>query len=308
MNLSEKTIAVLCCPRSGQPLRLEHGVLVAADGLHRYRIEDGIPLFAEEFCSAEARTQQQHYDVIAESYTASLDYAHTQEYTAYLDAALTDAIGHRLGLTAELCCGRGEAIRLLGNRMDGAVGVDISVRMLSSAMHELSRPGIALVQGDATHLPLATDAFDSVVMLGGIHHVADRLALFQEVRRILKPGGWFYFREPVSDFFLWRWIRSVIYRLSPQLDHATERPLLHEETVPVLVQAGLKPEIWRTVGLFGFCLFMNSDVLLFNRPFRHVPGIRKLVRGSAWLDDRLTRLPAFARAGLIVVGAARKPA
>lgn len=308
MSLPEQILALLRCPRSGQPLHLEHDALVADDGRHRYKLEGGIPLFAEGFFSDEARAQQQHYDTIAQSYTASLDYPHTQEYTAYLDTALIEVIRRPLGLTAELCCGRGEAIRLLGDRMNGAVGVDISVRMLSSAKDELNRPDIALVQGDATHLPLATDAFDSVVMLGGIHHVADRLALFQEVRRVLKPGGWFYFREPVSDFFLWRWIRAVIYRISPQLDHATERPLLREETVPVLAQAGLQPETWRTVGLFGFCLFMNSDVLLFNRPFRYVPGIRQLVRGSAWLDDRLTRIPAFARAGLIVVGSALKQA
>ena len=83
--------------------------------------------------------------------------------------------------------------------------------------------------------------------------------------RILKPDGWLYFREPVSDFALWRWIRAVVYRLPPMLDHETERPLLYDETAPVLSASGLSLRHWTTHGFLGFCLFMNSDVLVFNR-------------------------------------------
>jgi hypothetical protein len=56
--------------------------------------------------------------------------------------------------------------------------------------------------------------------------------LFREVARILKPGGRFYFREPVSDFWPWHMLRRVIYRISPSLDHLTERPLRYDETAP----------------------------------------------------------------------------
>jgi len=44
------------------------------------------------------------------------------------------------------------------------------------------------------------------------------------------------------------------------LNHATERPLLYEETVPLLEHAGLRSIRYQTHGFFGFCLFMNSDV------------------------------------------------
>jgi SAM-dependent methyltransferase len=157
-------------------------------------------------------------------------------------------------------------------------------------------------------LPLAAHSLDSVAMLGGIHHVNDRAALFAEIFRVLKPGGRFIFREPVSDFILWRAIRAVIYRLSPVLDHETERPLLHVETVPVLDRAGFRTLEWKTYGFLGFCLLMNSDVLVFNRLFRFIPGIRAITRGAAALDDMVTRLPGLRRSGLIVVGVAEKPA
>jgi hypothetical protein len=122
----------------------------------------------------------------------------------------------------------------------------------------------------------------------------------------LKPGGWFYFREPVSDFALWRWIRKIIYRLSPTLDHETERPLLWRETVPLLEASGLACRHWSTHGFFGFCLFMNSDVLVFNRLFRFLPGIRQLTRLATRIDDAILSIRFLRHAGLQVVGAVQR--
>ncbi|MBO6782210.1 MAG: class I SAM-dependent methyltransferase [Alphaproteobacteria bacterium] len=267
----------------------------------------GVPLFAESALSSDAEWQREHYDRIAAAYVEHLDYPHTEVYLAYLDKALDDAIGGRsLGTMAELCCGRGEAMRLLADRIEAGVGVDISEEMLNAAVREGVRAEWTFVQGDATSTPLADSSVDSVVMLGGIHHVNDRDGLFREVARVLRPGGRFYWREPVSDFWLWRALRALIYRLSPALDHETERPLRREETEPPLVAAGLELERWRTYGYAGFCLFMNSDVLIFNRAFRYLPGIRALTRFSVWLDDLVARAPAMRDRGLQVVGVARK--
>lgn len=300
--------ALLRCPVTRRELVERDGYLATADGKHRYRVQEGIPLMAEETMSAAAKRQQDHYDRVAASYVTNLAYPHTAEYMAYLDGALLRAVGDRsLGTAIELCCGRGEAASLLGKRMERCIGVDVSLAMLREARRAPVEVPTAYVQGDATRAPLADAAADSVIMLGGVHHVMDRAALFAEVRRILKPGGRFYFREPVSDFALWRALRAVIYRLSPALDHETERPLRKDETIPVLESAGLTPIHWRTHGLIGFCIFMNSDVLVFNRAFRFVPGIRRLVRASARFDEWCLSWPAAAGIGLQVVGVAEKP-
>jgi ubiquinone/menaquinone biosynthesis C-methylase UbiE len=196
----------------------------------------------EAFCSADARAQQEHYDRVAAGYLENLCYPHTQEYTAYLDQAFLEMLGEApLGELAEICCGRGEAFELLAERRPSGIGVDVSLSMLEAAVALQPAGGRALfVQGDATGLPLASEAFDTVVMLSGIHHVGDRDALFSEVARILRPGGRLLWREPVSDFLLWRWLRAVIYRFSPALDHETERPLLRGEVEPPLERAGLQ--------------------------------------------------------------------
>jgi ubiquinone/menaquinone biosynthesis C-methylase UbiE len=256
----------------------------------------------------DARRQQLHYDRIAAVYLENLDYPHTQEYMRYLDDALTAASGNTdLGSTAEICCGAADGFHLFQNRVQLGIGVDISANMLSAARQKLPDAKFGFLQGDATRLPLASSAFDTVVMLGGIHHVNDRRALFGEIARILKPGGRFIFREPVSDFFLWKWLRAIIYRLSPTLDADTERPLLRRETEPPLAGAGMQLAEWKTFGFLGYCLLMNSDVLVFNRLFRFLPGIRALTRAMCRMDDLTVRLPGLSGAGLIVIGVARKP-
>jgi SAM-dependent methyltransferase len=300
-------LGLLRCPATGAALQAKDGALVAGD--RRYEVTaSGIPLFAAEFCSADARVQQAHYDRIADAYVTNLGYPHTQEYAAYLDRALLGAIATpRLGAVAEICCGRGEAFPLVADRIDRGVGVDISVTMLEAARRVHPAQNLVFVQGDATRQPLADAAFDTVFMLGGIHHVNDRATLFREIARILKPGGRFYFREPVSDLWLWRLLRAVIYRLSPTLDHLTERPLRYDETAPFLSTAGLELRSWRTYGFFGFCLLMNSDVLIFNRLFRFIPGIRGITRFFAAFDDWITSRRGWTGRGLQVVGVAEKP-
>jgi ubiquinone/menaquinone biosynthesis C-methylase UbiE len=300
---------LLRCPASGRHLQLRDRALSSSDGAQAYPIDDaGIPLFAATPESADAQVQQSHYDRIAEAYVTNLAYPHTREYTAYLDQALLKQLpAAGLGDVAEICCGRGEAMELVAGRFKRAVGVDISLNMLHAARSDHHAPDFAFIQGDATRLPLADAAFDSVFMLGGIHHVNDRAALFREVGRILKPGGRFYFREPVSDFWPWLMLRAVIYRISPTLDHLTERPLRYEETAPYLDGAGLRLVSWKTYGFIGFCLLMNSDVLVFNRLFRFIPCIRGITRAFARFDDWITSRRNWTRRGLQVVGVAEKP-
>jgi ubiquinone/menaquinone biosynthesis C-methylase UbiE len=301
---------LLRCPATGQPLLIEQDALVTSDGGHAYRISaPGLPLFAENACSSDAETQRAHYDRIAANYIAHLQYPHTIEYAAYLDRALLQVVGAgNLGTIAEICCGRGEALQLVGTRAKRAIGVDISQNMLEAGLADYAtEPNIVLVQGDATRLPLADGIFDSVFILGGIHHVNDRHALFSEVFRVLKPGGNFFFREPCSDFVLWRALRAIIYRFSSELDHTTERPLIEEETVPVLRSVGFELKSYERHGFLGFCFLMNSDVLIFNRAFRFIPGIRRLTRLAADFDEWTLRWPFMRRVGLQVVGCAAKP-
>jgi ubiquinone/menaquinone biosynthesis C-methylase UbiE len=293
---------------TGAALIESGGWLITASGNQCYRVNSrGVPVFAERDLATEAQVQQQHYDKVAKAYVANLGYPHTQEYMVYLDRALLDVVDEsRLDTIAELCCGHGEAFKLLRGRFRRGCGLDVSETMLNAAVDMNASSSVTFVQGDATRTPFVSETFDSVFMLGGIHHVNDRAGLFREVCRILKPGGHFYFREPVNDFILWRWLRSAIYRLSPALDHETERPLRRAETIAELSRAGFSCRHYRTHGFLGFCLLMNSDVLVFNRLFQYVPGIRAITRAAARFDHWITERPKLHHVGLQVVGSAVK--
>jgi ubiquinone/menaquinone biosynthesis C-methylase UbiE len=309
MTWDDESLALLRCPLTGERLHRTGATLVTQSGRNAYRINpSGIPLFAEQECSAEGRAQQQHYDRVAPTYLRNLTYPHTQEYTRSLDQALLEQVGRAsLGTVAEICCGRGEAFHLLGDRIERGIGIDVSAGILEAAARETSGSSFSFVQGDATRLPLTSEGFDNVIVLGGIHHVNDRARLFGEISRILKPGGRFYWREPVSDFLPWRALRAVVYRMSPALDRETEHPLLSRDTIPQLADAGFRLTSWKTYGFLGFCLLMNSDVLIFNRLFRFVPGIRGFTRMMTHVDRMTLSLPGMSRAGLQVVGVAEKP-
>ena len=310
-RLSPNFVKLLRCPATKSLLQFDRqkAKLVSETGHELYEINrNGIPLFSPLPETVESKRQQAHYDKVSQTYCENLSYPHTQEYNKYLDASLLEIVKTvPLGRMAEVCCGRGEAIALFWNYYEEAVGVDISEAMLNQGANQQSKGNVFLLQGDATNLPLQSNMFDTVVMLGGVHHVNDRKALFSEVKRILKPQGKLIFREPVNDFFLWRWLRSVIYRLSPALDFETEHPLQYRETKQQLSDAGLELDSWQTYGFLGFCLLMNSDVLVVNRLLRFIPGIRFIANGFVFLDVAMLKIAALRRCGLQVVAVTKKP-
>jgi len=300
-------LLLMQCPIDHSLLSRKDNQLISTSNNHYSITDSGIPCFAENICSNDALIQQKHYDKIAKEYLENLSYPHTEEYNKYLDNKFNQLIiEDKLNYVAEICCGGGEAIRIMGHKISHGIGIDISLSMLEKARNNFLDEKYLFIQGDATDLPLQDEQFDTVIIIGGIHHVNDRKKLFSEVYRILKPTGTFYFREPVSDFFLWRWLRAIIYKISPALDADTERPLRYNETVPILKEVGFQLTAWKTYGHLGYCLFMNSDVLIFNKFFRFIPGIRQITKFMTQFDQLTVNIPGLKYSGLIVTGSAKK--
>jgi demethylmenaquinone methyltransferase/2-methoxy-6-polyprenyl-1,4-benzoquinol methylase len=78
-----------------------------------------------------------------------------------------------------------EAVRVLG-RAEDVIGLDLSEGMLAEARRTLPIP---LVQARAEALPLRDGSLDFVSMSYALRHVADLRLLFEEFRRVLRPGG-----------------------------------------------------------------------------------------------------------------------
>jgi ubiquinone/menaquinone biosynthesis C-methylase UbiE len=94
----------------------------------------------------------------------------------------------------DLACGPGIYTRPFAREVAPGlvVGLDLSPAMLLHARQHarVARlENLALVRGDAMHLPFADGRFDVVNCCGALHLFPDADLALREVRRVLRPGG-----------------------------------------------------------------------------------------------------------------------
>jgi SAM-dependent methyltransferase len=78
------------------------------------------------------------------------------------------------------------------------VGVDMTPEMLEKSRASADALGLAHVEfrdGLAEQLPVADDWADAVISNGVINLCADKKAVFEEIRRVLRPGGYLQFAD-----------------------------------------------------------------------------------------------------------------
>jgi ubiquinone biosynthesis O-methyltransferase len=105
-------------------------------------------------------------------------------------------------------CGGGFMAVALAERGARVMGIDPSKRGVASALRAAERRSvpIACCVGRGESLPVHDDAFDIVVCVDVLEHVADVDRVIREVRRVLRPGGLFLFdtinRNPLASFVM----------------------------------------------------------------------------------------------------------
>jgi demethylmenaquinone methyltransferase/2-methoxy-6-polyprenyl-1,4-benzoquinol methylase len=87
-------------------------------------------------------------------------------------------------LVFDVACGTGDLCREVESQGLQAVGFDFSKGMLVAA-----RTDAPLVQADALALPVKDGSADGVTCGFALRNVVDIRALFNEFRRVLRPGG-----------------------------------------------------------------------------------------------------------------------
>ena len=108
--------------------------------------------------------------------------------------------GHNTVL--DIGCGSSRIIQDLPK----AVGMDI----LLPKLRFLRDRHWPLVQGSIFALPFSIHAFDAVICSEVIEHVPDRPAVFEEMTRVLRPGGTLILGTPDYGRWLW-WVLEWIY-------------------------------------------------------------------------------------------------
>lgn len=104
------------------------------------------------------------------------------------------------GRLLDVGCASGWLLKHAIERGWQAEGVEIAPDAVAHARAQ----GLEVTQGDLLAARLPDARFDLVYMGDVLEHVPDCRATVLEVARILKPGGWFYLRGPITTHSLAR--------------------------------------------------------------------------------------------------------
>ncbi len=125
-------------------------------------------------------------------------------------ASWLERLGGRVegGRVLEVGCGRGVGVKIILERFGAAAvkAFDLDPKMIERARRHLAAYGLARVQlsvGDVTAIKAGDATFDAVFDFGAIHLEPNWTKAVAEVRRVLKPGGRFFFE----------WVTSSVLRL-----------------------------------------------------------------------------------------------
>ncbi|MBD3277716.1 MAG: methyltransferase domain-containing protein, partial [Candidatus Aegiribacteria sp.] len=85
-------------------------------------------------------------------------------------------------------------------RLGTIIGMDVSLKGLKRSADQLSAiRDFSFICMDSSSMGFRDETFDLVCISNSIHHLENRESTFEEMMRVLKPGGWFLASEMYSD-------------------------------------------------------------------------------------------------------------
>ncbi|MCP4678785.1 MAG: methyltransferase domain-containing protein, partial [Deltaproteobacteria bacterium] len=211
--------------------------------------------------------------------------AYSQIYQRHWNRVLCDLADLPVGARVlDFGCGTGILFETLKEQGYQAVGLDLSIDMLTSTKGQTD---VDRICADGCNTPFADDMLDAVLCRGSIHHLPDLESAFQEIKRILKPGGVLAFSEPSNDSIVNRLARRVMYRKSDEF-HEEDEGFRRDEIVSMLEGCGFEIQVSRGFGFFAYTLAGFPDKLGM---LDKIPGNCRLTRMLIRLDGLLESLP-----------------
>lgn len=141
-----------------------------------------------------------YHSVMAEKYESDQPYFSDENKTRVKKIIDMCCIKSGNEMLVDLGCGTGFIISVAEPLFDSIVGVDMTPEMTEQIkIRDAEKVKILIEQIEKTSLP--DECSNVVTAYGVLHHVYDLQPVFEEIFRILKPGGFFYAdQDPNSDY------------------------------------------------------------------------------------------------------------
>ncbi|HEY9907158.1 MAG TPA: bifunctional 2-polyprenyl-6-hydroxyphenol methylase/3-demethylubiquinol 3-O-methyltransferase UbiG [Thermosynechococcaceae cyanobacterium] len=176
---------------------------------------------------------------------------------AFFDRYLTLGSGCKV---LDVGCGGGFSCEFLARRGAIVSGVDQSAPCIESAKAHALESGLTIdyQQSVAEILPFDSEQFDCVVCVDVLEHVADLSAVIQEIQRVLKPNGLFFFDTVNRTFkskLMMIWLLEDLLQEIPRGIHDWHKFIKPEELSTLMQQVGFAEIEMQGFNLFGRSIF-----------------------------------------------------
>lgn len=123
----------------------------------------------------------------------------------------------------DIGCGLGETSVYFALQGAQVTASDISPGMVETAVKLAEMHGVKIegITAAAESLNVPEGYYDFVFTANTIHHVADKRAFFEQIRKALKPGGWFFSWDPLA----YNPVINVYRSMATQVRSEDEAPL-----------------------------------------------------------------------------------
>jgi len=108
----------------------------------------------------------------------------------------------------EVGCGRGGGLNYITKSFSPktSLGVDLDKKAIAFCNRQYKQPGLSFIQSNAQNLKLEDNSCDVVINVESSHRYPDMNAFLNEVKRILRPNGYFLFTDfrfdtQIEDFY-----------------------------------------------------------------------------------------------------------
>jgi SAM-dependent methyltransferase len=195
-------------------------------------------------------------------------------------------------------CGRhADLLRRFSSVIRAGIGIDM-VTFLSTAPD----PKITLLNGDLSRIELASESVDLVVSRSVMEHLEDPLRVYQEILRVLRPGGSFIFLTPnlwdysaiISKIIPNRFHSAIVRKVEGRDEKDTFAVFYRSNTTSAVnrlaQQSGFRVDSIRFVGQYPCYLMFNPALFLLGTGYEKLISRFEVLRKlRGWLMVVLTK-------------------